>query len=129
MEGGRVWSGHEERQHDRRQPQPSTTYVEQIPTSVASALSILTDEVRKLRGLVIRLLSAEEQVMATLDDLKTQVESNVSVEASAITLIKGIAQQLADAGADPAKLAALQDQLKSSADALAAAVAANTPAA
>lgn len=64
-----------------------------------------------------------------LDDLTAQVAANTSVEQSAITLIQGLHDQLVAAGTDPAKLEALQTQLKASADALAAAVSANTPAA
>ena len=71
--------------------------------------------------------------MSALDDLKAEVAATISVEQSAITLIQGIAQQLQDALAnagvsDPA-LIDLTTQLKSNADALAAAVSANTPAA
>jgi hypothetical protein len=69
--------------------------------------------------------------MPALDDLTAQVTKNEDVEASAVTLINGIAQRLKDAIAsnDPAKLTALQTSLSASADALAAAVVANTPAA
>ena len=66
--------------------------------------------------------------MAAIDDLSAQVDSNVSVEGSAVQLINNIAAALAAAGTDPAKLSALQNTLKTSADALAAAVVANTPA-
>lgn len=69
------------------------------------------------------------KIMSALDDLTTQVAANTTVEGSAITLIQGLAAQLAAAGTDPTKLAALQSQLKTSADALAAAITANTPAA
>lgn len=67
--------------------------------------------------------------MAALDDLTAQVTENTTLEGSAIQLIQNIAAALAAAGTDPAKLAALQSQLKTSADALAAAITANTPAA
>ena len=67
--------------------------------------------------------------MAALDDLTAQVAANTTVEASAVTLIQGLAAQLAAAGTDPAKLASLQASLKTSADSLAAAITANTPAA
>ncbi len=67
--------------------------------------------------------------MSALDDLTAQVAANTSVEDSAVTLINNIAAALAAAGTDPTKLAALQTQLKTSADALAAAITANTPAA
>ena len=69
--------------------------------------------------------------MAAIDDLKAEVARNVTVETSAVALIQGIAQQLKDALAanDTAALQDLTTQLSGSADALAAAVAANTPAA
>ncbi len=65
---------------------------------------------------------------ADLTALQAQVQTNTEVEASAVTLIQGIAQQLADAKTDPAAVQAIADQLNTSATALAAAVAANTPA-
>ncbi len=52
-----------------------------------------------------------------LDALKAQVEASTQVEASAVLLINGIAQRIADA----------VDALKASAQSLADAVAANTP--
>lgn len=67
--------------------------------------------------------------MAAIDDLTTQVAANTTVIGSALTLIQGLAAALAAAGTDPAKLSALQTQLAASDTALAAAVAANTPAA
>ncbi len=67
--------------------------------------------------------------MAAIDDLTSQVEANTSVEGSALVLINGFAARLAAAGVDPTKLAQLQSELKNSGDALAAAVAANTPSA
>jgi predicted nucleic acid-binding Zn-ribbon protein len=68
--------------------------------------------------------------MATaLEDLQAQVAATTQVEASAVLLIQQIAAQLASAGTDPVALAALKDELNASAQALAAAVAANTPAA
>ena len=67
--------------------------------------------------------------MAAIDDLTAQVAQNTSVEESAVTLINGLAAQLAAAGTDPAKLTALQTSLAASAKDLAAAITANTPAA
>lgn len=67
--------------------------------------------------------------MAAIDDLTAQVAANTTVIGSALTLIQGLAAALAAAGTDPVKLAALQASLKQSDDDLAAAVAANTPAA
>jgi peptidoglycan hydrolase CwlO-like protein len=68
-------------------------------------------------------------VMKELDDLTTQVAQNTSVEESAVQTLNGLAQQIADLKNDPAKLQALSDSLKASATDLAAAIAANTPAA
>lgn len=73
-----------------------------------------------------RLFSLEVLMSKELDDLEAQVTKNEDVEKSAVVLIQGIAAQLAAAGTDPAKLKALSAGLQSSADALAAAVAANT---
>ena len=64
-----------------------------------------------------------------MDNLEAQVTANTSVENSALLLIQGIAAQLVAAGTDQTKLDALAANLKASGDALAAAVAANTPAA
>lgn len=69
------------------------------------------------------------KLMADLQSLTAQVESNNTVIGSALALINGFAAQLAAAGTDPGKLQALQDSLKAQDDALASAVAANTPAA
>lgn len=65
--------------------------------------------------------------MKELDTLIAQVASTTDLERSAITLIQGIAQQLEDAKTDPAKIQELADTLKNSADALAAAIIAETP--
>ena len=67
--------------------------------------------------------------MSVLDDLTAQVAANRTISQSALTLINGIADRITAAGTDPAALAALTASLKSDDDALAAAVAANTPAA
>ena len=65
---------------------------------------------------------------AEFDALTAQVTSNTSVEGSAITLLQNLAALLA-ANPTPAQVAALAVTLKSSADALAGAITANTPAA
>lgn len=61
--------------------------------------------------------------------LETEVSETVGIMESAEVLINGFADRLRDAGADPAKLAKLQSDLDSRSTSLAAAVAANTPAA
>jgi cell division septum initiation protein DivIVA len=80
-------------------------------------------------GLLGTVLQKEDQMSKELDDLTVQVQANADVEASAVTLIQGIAAQLAAASQDPVKIKALSSQLSASATSLAAAITANTPAA
>lgn len=69
------------------------------------------------------------QIMALLTDLEAQVARNTEVDESAVLLLQGLKTKLDEAGTDPVKLKELSDSLGSSTDKLAAAVAANTPAA
>jgi hypothetical protein len=75
------------------------------------------------------ILSMSVVISQNLQALMTQVAQNTSVEAGAVVLIQGIAQELTSALAngDDAALPALAASLNQSATALAAAVAANTP--
>ena len=66
---------------------------------------------------------------AELDALTAQVAQNTSIEGSAVTLIQGLASQIAAVAEDPAQVKALTSQLATSATALAAAITANTPSA
>lgn len=75
------------------------------------------------------VLSKQEAIMAAIDDLQAAVAAEDTVIDSAIALINGIPALIAAAGTDPAKLAALQADITAKSGALAAAVAANTPAA
>lgn len=61
-----------------------------------------------------------------LNRLTDEVSEATDVMASATTLIQGLAQQLRDAANDPVAINALADQLDVNANALAAAVSANT---
>jgi len=61
--------------------------------------------------------------------LSAQVAQNVTVEGSAVQFINNLAAQLAAAGTNPTKLAAIVTALQTSQAALAADIAANTPAA
>jgi hypothetical protein len=79
---------------------------------------------------LLKTLLRKEHVMSQeLDALSAQVQANTDLEASAITLIQGIAAQLEAAKEDPAKVQALAESLKASASNLSAAIVANTPAA
>lgn len=74
------------------------------------------------------LTHLENLTVAKIDDLEQEVSKVSGVQDSAIALINGISQQLKDAAADPQRIQAVIDSLDAKSDALAAAVAANTPA-
>ena len=86
---------------------------------------------RKIDHLQRSLDMSTSQTDQNFANLEAQVHANTDVEASAATLLAGLAAQLDAAIAaanngDSSALPALQQQLKGSADSLAAAVAANT---
>jgi hypothetical protein len=83
----------------------------------------------ELGVIMLLTLSKQEAIMAAIDDLQAAVAAEDTVIDSAIALINGIPALIAAAGTDPAKLAALQADITAKSRALAAAVAANTPAA
>lgn len=62
-----------------------------------------------------------------MDDLKTAVAAEDTVIQSAVVAFQGIAAQIADAAGDRAASLALSADVKSQADALAAAIPQNTP--
>jgi hypothetical protein len=80
-----------------------------------------------------RILATMESEMAAIDDaiaaLTTQVQANTDAEDSAAKLISELAGMIGANANDPAAVTALAAKLKASADALAAAVVAGTPAA
>jgi hypothetical protein len=66
---------------------------------------------------------------ADLSALTAEVARNTEVDASAIVLLKGLAAKIVELKNDPVALQALADSIKTSSDALSAAVVENTPAA
>ena len=88
-----------------------------------------TGQLNKIVSLLQEIQTQGGTMSAAMDALTAQVTKNTDVISSALTLIQGFAAQLAAAGTDPTALAALQASLQQSDDQLAAAVAANTPAA
>ncbi len=66
--------------------------------------------------------------MADLTALTNQVKANTDAEASAVTLLNQLSVLIKQNATDPVAIAALADQLKTSATTLAAAIVANTPA-
>ena len=81
------------------------------------------------KRILAKIATTGEVMSKELDDLTAEVANATTIEQSAITLIQGLAAQLAAAGSDPVKLQALHDSLVAEDAALAAAIAANTPAA
>jgi hypothetical protein len=65
---------------------------------------------------------------AVIEQLRTEVERNSSVDASAITLLQTLADKIEQIKANPTELQALVESLRAQSDTLAAAVVANTPA-
>lgn|ERR1700679_135437 len=96
--------------------------------NIFAALARIESKIDNLqRSLTMSTSATDANFLA----LQAQVAQNTSVEGSAVTLIQGIAAQLATAIAasnngDSAALPALQQQLATSASALSAAVVANT---
>jgi hypothetical protein len=111
--------------------QPSTDRLD-----VHVYLHLSNDDPGRVTGLLDQILTRmgaiqrqESTMSAELDALTAQAKVNSDVEASALIVINGIAARITAAGTDPAALAALTTELQASAQPLAAAVAANTPAA
>lgn len=85
---------------------------------------------QEIRMLLYLVLHQEVRMAGELDALRAQVTRNTEVDESAIVLLNGIKALLdaAIASGNPQALLDLSTQLGTSTDALAAAVAANTPA-
>lgn len=81
----------------------------------------------KTLSLLHQIIKNQEQIMSTLKDLQDEVTAEDTVVDSAVTLIQGLAAQVAALTPDQASIDALAADIKSKSDALAAAVAANTP--
>lgn len=82
-----------------------------------------------IEALDLKLSTKQEKTMALIDDTLADVTAQTTVEQSAVTLLNSLSAQLAAAGTDPVKLQQIKDGLDANTAALAAAVAANTPAA
>ncbi len=74
------------------------------------------------------LIAQGEIMSAALTKITNEVSETKGIIQSAVTLINGLAGQIRDLKDDPAALDALADSLDADSSALAAAVAANTPA-
>ncbi len=85
------------------------------------------DKLNQILGILQEITQKEGTMSQELDVLTAQVKATTDLETSAVQLIEGLASQIAALKDDPAKLQALSDSLKASADTLFAAVVANTP--
>lgn len=74
------------------------------------------------------LIKEMKKMSAALDKLTAEVEETKTAVDSVLQLVEGLAQQIRDLKDDPAKLLQLADELDAKQAAIAAAVAANTPA-
>jgi len=74
-----------------------------------------------------RIIALQETMMAKIDDILADVQAESTLDDSIITLLTNIAQQLKDAGTDPAKLQAVQDAIDANKAKISAAITANTP--
>src|SRR5438876_11269474 len=77
---------------------------------------------------VLRIVKKLNKIMASLADLQAEVTAEDTVIDSAIALIQGLAAQVAALAPNQAAIDALAADIQGKSDALAAAVAANTPA-
>lgn len=85
--------------------------------------TLLNRILTKLVAIEGRQMNTEEAIAA----LVAKVTEQSTVVASAVTLLQGLADQLNAAKDDPEQLQAVIDQVSANSDALAGAVAANTP--
>jgi hypothetical protein len=95
----------------------------------------LSDEDRaqlnRIESLLQRLVQQEDRQMAAIDDVRSAVEQDTTVVGSAVTLLNGLTariNELIAAGNNDPALAQLAADLSANNQALAEAVAANTPA-
>src|SRR6266850_1099515 len=97
-----------------------------IPT--LDQLQSIDRKLDQVLALSQRMYRQEVVVTQELVDLTAQVESNRSLTGSAITLLNGLSAKLTAIADDPAAIRALAADLKTQDQALADALAANTPA-
>jgi hypothetical protein len=79
-------------------------------------------------ALLREVIGRQAQMANELDVLEQEVAKTTSLEDGAITLMKGLADQIAASKTDPARLQKLSDGLHAKAVAMAQALADNTPA-
>ncbi len=99
------------------------------PWDLSYQFAVLNTKLDRILSFLSVLQQQEKKMAADLTTLTAQVKANTDAEASAVLLLTQLSDLLKSVATDPAKVQARADQLKGSADALAAAITANTPAA
>ena len=92
-------------------------------------LDDLSKQLSMIFNLMRKSLKMEFEMATDLTALTDAVAEDTSVDESAITLLQNLSTILEDAKTDPVAIASIAASLKDNAAALAAAIAANTPAA
>ena len=97
--------------------------------SAGRRLDRIEERLGEIEKLLRSLKRSGDSQMATLADIRAEVEQQQTVIASAVTLLQSLAQMLRDAIAsnDPAAIQEIVDMLDQGEHTLAAAVAENTP--
>lgn len=101
-----------------------------LDANVLSLIRRLDNKLRRIENNVDLLVTQQEYIMATMQELQTAVARNHQTEDSVLQLLEGISQQLKDAQAsnDPQAIQRLIADIDASTDKLAQAVVRNTPA-
>jgi hypothetical protein len=89
----------------------------------------IRSELADIKAALAIITSQGLSIMTDLTNITTAVANETTVDQSAITLLNSLSAQIASLKNDPVALQALADSLTTNSTALAAAVAANTPAA
>jgi hypothetical protein len=111
---------------------PPATPLEKQLAAIEKQQAVILHSIAGMFGLQSQILQELKNMANAFDtaveNLTATVQQTTDLEASAITLINGIAGQMKQNANDPTKINALADKLKSVNEALANAVTANTPA-
>jgi hypothetical protein len=95
---------------------------------VDDALSEMAHRLHHIERLLMALIYQGAESMADLSQLTSAVEANSDAQQSAVQLIQELAVQIRNSSSDQGAVDALAQQLQDQAQALGAAVVANTPA-
>src|SRR5215211_4931850 len=95
--------------------------------NMQATLDTVLSAVNRAVGLELTDLQRSKAMAVDIDELTNAVKMTKDATASAVTLIEGIAAQLREAADDEDEVHKLADDIESHAEALSAAITANTP--